>query len=74
MMLAGGAISGGQVFGRWPGLAEADLYDRRDLMPTSDVRAHIAWVMHGMLGVNQSDLETSVFPGLDMGNNLGLLL
>jgi len=74
MMLAGGAISGGQVFGRWPGLAEADLYDRRDLMPTSDVRAHIAWVMHGMLGVSQSDLETSVFPGLDMGNNLGLLL
>ncbi|MEX0338749.1 MAG: DUF1501 domain-containing protein, partial [Arenibacterium sp.] len=38
MVLAGGAIRGGRVYGDWPGLAEADLYARRDLMATGDVR------------------------------------
>jgi len=34
MIYAGGALRGGRVLGDWPGLAEADLYNRRDLMPT----------------------------------------
>ena len=38
MLLAGGSLRGGRVFGRWPGLGEGDLYQGRDLMPTSDVR------------------------------------
>ncbi|QYK41229.1 MAG: DUF1501 domain-containing protein [Paracoccaceae bacterium] len=75
MVLAGGALRGGQVFGRWPGLAEADLYDRRDLMPTSDVRAWAAWAMRGMFGFDRALLEGTVFPGLDMGSSdPGLLL
>lgn len=74
MLLAGGAIKGGRVYGRWPGLAEADLFDRRDLMPTGDVRAQAAWIMRGMLPISQTALETHVFPGLDMGANPGLLL
>lgn len=67
MVLAGGAIRGGQVYGQWPGLAEADLYQRRDLMPTQDVRAIAAWVMRGMFGLDRHVLETAIFPGLDMG-------
>ena len=74
MLLAGGAVRGGKVYGQWPGLAEADLYDRRDLMPTSDVRTHAAWVMQGMFGLDASVLSGAVFPGLDMGRNPGLLL
>jgi uncharacterized protein (DUF1501 family) len=66
MVLAGGALRGGQVFGRWPGLDEADLYDRRDLLPTSDVRSWAAWAMRGMYGLDRSVLEQAVFPGLDM--------
>ncbi|MFN3971053.1 MAG: DUF1501 domain-containing protein [Gemmobacter sp.] len=69
MVLAGGALRGGRVLGRWPGLAEADLYARRDLMPTSDVRAWAAWAMRGMFGFDRAVLEGSVFPGLDMGND-----
>ncbi len=38
MLAAGGAVRGGRVFGDWPGLEEAALYQRRDLMPTSDLR------------------------------------
>lgn len=74
MLLAGGAIRGGRVFGRWPGLAEADLYERRDLMPTGDVRAATAWIMHGLMPLGRDALEGRVFPGVDMGDNPGLLL
>lgn len=74
VVLAGGAIRGGQVVTDWPGLSEAQLYDRRDLMPTRDVRAHAAWVMRGLFGIGASTFETAVFPGLDMGADPGLLL
>ncbi|OAN71905.1 twin-arginine translocation pathway signal [Sulfitobacter sp. EhC04] len=72
-ILAGGAIKGGRVSTRWPGLAEVDLYERRDLMPTGDVRATAAWMLRGITGVNKDTLEASVFPGLDMGSDPGLL-
>jgi len=73
MLMAGGALSGARVHGRWPGLSEADLYARRDLMPTADVRAYAAWIMRDLFGLDQSTLEQSVFPGLDMGARLRLL-
>ncbi|MEM9582834.1 MAG: DUF1501 domain-containing protein [Pseudomonadota bacterium] len=73
LILAGGAISGGRVFGEWPGLSERDLYARRDLMPTQDVRSYPAWLMQGMFGLKQAALELSVFPGLKLGRDPGLL-
>ena len=69
MIMAGGAIKGRKVYGDWPGLDEADLYLRRDLMPTSDLRRYVGWLVHDMFGVAQSDLSTKVFPGLDMLHN-----
>lgn len=69
LVMAGGALKGGRLYGRYPGLAEADLYDRRDLMPTSDVRAWAAWAMSGLYGFDRGTLEKAVFPGLDMGEN-----
>ena len=74
MVLAGGALRGGAVLGNWPGLSEAALYDRRDLMPTSDVRGWAAWSMRGLFGLERSVLEGAVFPGLDMGRDPGLIL
>lgn len=74
MLLAGGALRGGRVFGQWPGLAEADLYEQRDLMPTGDVRSAAAWVMRGMTGLDRGTLENVIFPGLEMGSDPGLLL
>ncbi|MDQ7072116.1 MAG: DUF1501 domain-containing protein [Rhodobacterales bacterium] len=74
MILAGGALRGGRVVGRWPGLAEADLYQRRDLMPTRDVRANLAWIMRGLFGLPVGVLEKTVFPGLDMGTDPRLIL
>lgn len=67
MIMAGGAVRGGQVYTRWPGLEANALYQDRDLMPTRDVRAPVAWIMRGLLGLDRSMLEGAVFPGLDLG-------
>lgn len=37
--LAGGAVAGGRVLADWPGLADAQLFEHRDLAPTRDIRA-----------------------------------
>ena len=74
MIAAGGAVKGGRVLGAWPGLDEAALYARRDLMPTSDVRAWAAHAMRGLYGLDRAVLEGAVFPGLDLGGDPGLLL
>lgn len=73
MILAGGAVRGGKVHGRWPGLAEADLYERRDLMPLADLRSQVGWVLHGLTGVGAAALEREVFPGMQLGGDPGLL-
>jgi uncharacterized protein (DUF1501 family) len=72
LLLAGGALRRAQVAGAWPGLDEADLYARRDILPTSDLRAHMAWALRHGFGAARDDLERSVFPGLEMGPDLGL--
>ena len=74
MLVAGGAARGGQVLGRWPGLSEAALYDRRDLMPTSDVRDWAAQALQGLFGLDRALLEGTVFPGLKMETAPGLIL
>lgn len=67
IVMAGGALNGGKVFGEWPGLREGDLYRDRDLMPTVDVRRFAGWAMRGLFGLDRDDLERVVFPGVEMG-------
>jgi len=74
MVMAGGALRGGRVVTDWPGLGEADLYERRDLMPTRDVRAHPGWIMRHLFGLEARVIEQTVFPGLDMGSDPKLIL
>jgi len=61
MFIAGGAIKGGRVMGEWPGLAKAQLYEGRDLRPTSDIRSWIAAVFAQHWGLNATQLQ-DVFP------------
>lgn len=63
-VIAGGAIRGGKVYGRWPGLADGDLLDQRDLMPTGDVRAVAAAILSAQFGISGDALQTVVFPGM----------
>ncbi len=62
MFLAGGSVNGGRVIADWPGLRASDLYQGRDLMPTTDVRSVFKAVLNDHLGIAESALETSVFP------------
>lgn len=73
MLLAGGAVKGGKVYGRWPGLGESQLFEQRDLLPTADVRSYAAWAMRGLYGLDTGVLEKTIFPGLDMGSDPGIL-
>jgi uncharacterized protein (DUF1501 family) len=60
VMLLGGGVKGGQVHGRWPGLADEDLVDG-DLAGTTDYRNVLAELLEKRCGAGS--LET-VFPGL----------
>jgi uncharacterized protein (DUF1501 family) len=61
-LLAGGALKGGRVVGDWPGLKDSDLYQRRDLKPTTDLRAVLKGLLRDHLGIAESVLATEVFP------------
>ena len=64
LLLAGGALGGGRVLGEWPGLASADLFEGRDLRPTSDIRSWIgaALAEHWSLDGQQ---QWAIFPGAE---------
>ncbi len=68
MILAGGAVKGHKVYGKWPELDEADLYAWRDLIPTADLRQYAGWAVHDLFSLAKADLERDVFPNLDLGD------
>jgi uncharacterized protein (DUF1501 family) len=61
-LLAGGAVKGGRVISDWPGLKLANLYESRDLKPTTDLRGVIKGVLQDHLGLSERVLSASVFP------------
>jgi uncharacterized protein (DUF1501 family) len=62
-ILAGGALKGGRVLADWPGLKEAQLYEGRDLKPTTDLRAVLKGLLRDHLRLPERTLATTVFPG-----------
>ena len=58
----GGAINGGRVYGDWPGLASAQLYQRRDLAVTTDFRSVLAAILERHIRLTDHQLE-AVLPG-----------
>jgi uncharacterized protein (DUF1501 family) len=61
-VLVGGALKGGRVIADWPGLKAANLYEGRDLAPTTDLRAVMKGVLRDHLRLDDAALATSVFP------------
>ena len=60
MFVLGGPVSGGKVYGKWPGLEQEQLYEGRDLAVTTDFRAVLSELVTGHLGT--PDIA-QVFPG-----------
>ena len=69
MMILGGGVAGGRVYGRWPGLAPEQRYEGRDLAVSTDFRSVFGEVLQRHLG--PADLA-QVFPGFDRPVPLGL--
>jgi uncharacterized protein (DUF1501 family) len=61
-LLAGGALKGGRVIADWPGLKTADLFEGRDLKPTTDLRAVLKGLLKDHLRADETALGASVFP------------
>ncbi|MDE3167897.1 MAG: DUF1501 domain-containing protein, partial [Acidobacteriota bacterium] len=60
MFAMGGAVKGGKVYGRWPGLEAEQLYQGRDLALTTDFRDVLGEVVARQAG---SRSLQAVFPG-----------
>jgi len=60
-LLAGGAISKSRVISKWPGLAEVDLFEKRDLVSTIDYRSVCAACIENALGLDHDLIADKVF-------------
>jgi uncharacterized protein (DUF1501 family) len=69
MMVLGGEVRGGHVYGDWPGLEREQLYENRDLAVTTDFRDVLGELVTDHLGQRIDH----VFPGYQPEKRLGLL-
>ena len=61
-MLVGGAVRGGRVLADWPGLRAADLYEGRDLRPTTSLDAVLAGAASETFGLDSDRTAAVLFP------------
>ncbi len=66
MFVMGGPVKGGQVYGRWPGLEQSQLYEGRDLAVTTDFRRVLGEAVARHLGNSRLD---QVFPSYEDDGN-----
>jgi uncharacterized protein (DUF1501 family) len=60
MMVVGGGVRGGHVYGKWPGLSPEHRYEGRDLAVTTDFRDVFGEIVVRHLGVQDAK---PIFPG-----------
>ncbi|MEZ4614467.1 MAG: DUF1501 domain-containing protein [Caldilineaceae bacterium] len=60
MLVLGGNVNGGKVYGAWPGLHTEQLYDRRDLDITTDYRQILSEILIRRMG---NPNLGAIFPG-----------
>jgi len=70
MMILGGPVKGGKVYGKWPGLAPQQRWEGRDLAITTDFRDVFAEIVTNHLGA--TDLS-KIFPGYQYKQPLGFV-
>ncbi len=66
MFVAGGRVTGGKVYGKWPGMDKSQLYEERDLAITTDFRQVLGEAASKTLGARNLEI---VFPESGLQNN-----
>jgi uncharacterized protein (DUF1501 family) len=61
--LVGGAVKGGRIIADWPGLKQTQLYEGRDLAPTTDLRSVFKGILGEQFGLSNTVLAEKIFPG-----------
>ena len=65
-LLYGGALTGGTVLGDWPGLRQNDLYQGRDLQPTSALETIIATSCATHFNLDPELTKRTLYPDLQL--------
>jgi uncharacterized protein (DUF1501 family) len=63
MFVLGGHVKGGKVYGHWPGLANEQLNEGRDLAVTTDFRQVLGEAVVKTIGTRNLDM---IFPGAQL--------
>jgi uncharacterized protein (DUF1501 family) len=61
-MVLGGGVRGGRVLADWPGLAESQLYEGRDLAPTIALESVLAGAVTEHFGLDPAVAMARLFP------------
>jgi uncharacterized protein (DUF1501 family) len=72
MMIIGGPVKGGHVYGKWPGLKTEQRYEGRDLAITTDFRDVFSEIVTSHLGLKRDGIS-GVLPGYAPTHSLGLI-
>ncbi len=62
-MLLGGTVAGGRILSDWPGLGQSQLYDGRDLKPTTSIDALLAGALAEHFRLDPAQVAPKLFPG-----------
>ena len=61
-LLYGGALSGGKILGDWPGLRQSDLYQNRDLKPTTALEDVISSSVASHFALDPDQANRTLYP------------
>lgn len=62
-LVMGGKVKGGRVIADWPGLSDKQLYEARDLMPTTALESVLAGAVTEHFGLDPAAAMARMFPG-----------
>jgi len=73
MMVLSANVREKKVYGRWPGLAQEQLFESVDVDATTDFRAVLAEILRARRGVGLQEIA-QLFPGFNYDKNVGFFL